>query len=200
VAVAASRTAPEGNAQRERILRAATALFAARGYRGASLEAVAQEVGITRQGVLHYFPSKVHLLLGVLDLRDQDDAARIEAQVGDHATLADGLLAAVRHNQSAPALPRLFTVLSAESVDPEHPGHEWFRERYEMLRALLGHAVAQAQAAGELTRAITPDQLAVLLGAVMDGLQLQFSLDPEEIDMVAPLADLLRLLSPRTGA
>jgi AcrR family transcriptional regulator len=196
VAVAASRTTPEGNAQRERILRAAMELFAARGYRGASLEAVAQEVGITRQGVLHYFPSKVHLLLGVLDLRDRDDAARVEAQVGDHATLGAGLLAAVRHNQSAPALPRLFTVLSAESVDPEHPGHEWFRERYETLRALLAHAVAEAQAAGELTEAIAPDRLAVLLGAAMDGLQLQFLLDPEAVDMPAALADLLAALRP----
>jgi AcrR family transcriptional regulator len=194
VAVAASRTTPEGSAQRERILRAAMELVAARGYRGASLEAVAQEVGITRQGVLHYFPSKVHLLLGVLDLRDRDDSARIEAQ--EFSGLADGLLAAVRHNQSAPALPRLYTVLSAESVDPEHPGHARLRERYETVRAALAHGIAEAQAAGELTERIAPDRLATLLAAVMDGLQLQFLLDPEAIDMVGPLADLLAALRP----
>ena len=188
--MAAARTTPEGHAQRERILRAATELFAAHGYRGASLEAVAQRVGITRQGVLHYFPSKVHLLVGVLDLRDQDDAARIEHE---HAgeTLEEGLLAAVRHNQSAPDLPRLYTVLAAESVDPGHPGHAHFRERYSTLRAALGMAVAEAQAAGELTDAIAPEHLAAVLGAVMDGLQLQFLLDPESVDMVQPLADLL---------
>ena len=44
----------------------------ANGYRGASLDAVAAAVGISRQGVLHYFPSKTHLLLGVLELRDED--------------------------------------------------------------------------------------------------------------------------------
>src|SRR3954471_22080610 len=99
--MASARATPEGLAQRERILRAATELFAARGYRGAWLEAVAQEVGITRQGVLHHFPSKVHLLLGVLDLRDHDDAARIEAQAVSRLT--DGVLEAVRHNQQAPA-------------------------------------------------------------------------------------------------
>jgi AcrR family transcriptional regulator len=190
--MASARATPEGLAQRERILRAATELFAARGYRGASLEAVAQEVGLTRQGVLHHFPSKVHLLLGVLDLRDQDDAARIEAQAVSRLT--DGVLEAVRHNQQAPALARLFTVLSAESVDPEHPGHERFRERYETIRAALAHAVVEAQAAGELTDAIAPDRLATLLVAVMDGLQLQFLLDPEAVDMVGPLADLLAAL------
>jgi AcrR family transcriptional regulator len=190
--MAALRTTPEGHAQRERILRAATELFAARGYRGASLEAVAQAVGITRQGVLHYFPSKVHLLLGVLDLRDEDDSARVEAQ--EFAGFADGLLAVVRHNQSAPALPRLYAVLSAESVDPEHPGHERFRERYETVRTALALGIAEAQEAGELTDRIAPDRLATLLAAVMDGLQLQFLLDPEAVDMVGPLADLLAAL------
>jgi len=194
--MAALRTTPEGHAQRERILRAAMELFAARGYRGASLEAVAQAVGITRQGVLHYFPSKVHLLLGVLDLRDQDDAARIEAQAEEFDGFADGLLEVVRHNQSAPALPRLYAVLSAESVDPEHPGHERFRERYETIRAALALGIAEAQEAGELTDRIAPDRLATLLAAVMDGLQLQFLLDPEAVDMVGPLADLLAALRP----
>ena len=195
--MAVSRTRPEGLLQRERILRAATELFAARGYRGASLEAVAQAVGITRQGVLHYFPSKVLLLLGVLDLRDQDDTARIEAQADQLSGFADGLLAAVRHNQAAPALPRLYTVLSAESVDPEHPGHDRFRERYETVRAALALGIAEAQEAGEVTDRIAPDRLATLIAAVMDGLQLQFLLDPEAVDMVEPLADLLSLLSQR---
>jgi AcrR family transcriptional regulator len=195
--MAATRTTPEGHAQRERILRAATELFAARGFRGASLEAVAQQVGITRQGVLHYFPSKVHLLLGVLDLRDQDDAARIEAQADAFAGFSDGLLAAVRHNQHVPGLSRLFTVLSAESVDSDHPGHEHFRERYDTVRAALAHAIAAAQDAGELTDAIAPDRLAILLAAVMDGLQLQFLLDPESVDMLEPLADLLAALAPQ---
>ena len=191
--MAAARTTPEGLAQRERILRAAAELFAARGYRGASLEAVAQEVGITRQGLLHYFPSKVHLLLGVLDLRDQDDAARIEAQAVSRLT--DGVLEAVRHNQHEPALARLFTVLAAESVDPEHPGHERFRERYATIRTAIALGVAEAQERGELGSAIAPDRLATLLVAVMDGLQLQFLLDPEAVDMVEPLADLLAALS-----
>jgi AcrR family transcriptional regulator len=192
--MAAARTTPEGDAQRERILRAATELFAARGFRGASLEAVAQAVGITRQGVLHHFPSKVHLLLGVLALRDEDDTERLGAQA--FSGLTEGLLAAVGHNQKSPGLVRLFTVLSAESVDPDHPGHEYFRERYRALRAALGGAIAEAQAAGELSDRIAPDRLAILLGAVMDGLQLQFLLEPEAVDMVQPLADLLTALAP----
>jgi AcrR family transcriptional regulator len=193
----ARTTTPEGREQRERILRAAMELFAAHGFRGASLDAVAAVVGISRQGVLHYFPSKTHLLLGVLDLRDQDDAARSEERFGDSADFVDGLLAAVRHNQDAPDLPRLFTVLSAESVDPEHPGHDRIRERYRTARAAFTYAVQEAQQRGQLSGAIDPTRLATVLIAAMDGLQLQYLLEPESVDMVEPLSGLLEILRPR---
>ena len=188
-------TTPEGREQRERILRAALRLFTAQGFRGASLDAVAAEVGISRQGVLHYFPSKTHLLLGVLDLRDAETIARAEEERAD--TFASGLIGVVAHNQREPDLTRLFTVLAAESVAPEHPGHDRFQERYRSVRSALAQAIDEAQEAGELDPAIDPAHLATLLTAVMDGLQLQFLLDPESVDMVAPLTALFGLLRAR---
>jgi AcrR family transcriptional regulator len=187
-------TTPEGREQRERILRAALGLFTAHGFRGASLDAVAAEVGISRQGVLHYFPSKTHLLLGVLDLRDETSLARAEERT---TTFADGLIGVVADNQREPDLVRLFTVLAAESVAPEHPGHERFQERYRAVRAALTHGIHEAQEAGEIDRSVDPVHLATLLTAVMDGLQLQFLLDPESVDMVEPVTALLELLRAR---
>jgi AcrR family transcriptional regulator len=189
-------TTPGGREQRERILRAALRLFTAQGFRGASLDAVAAEVGISRQGVLHYFPSKTHLLLGVLDLRDETSIERADARGATDFT--DGLIGVVADNQREPDLVRLFTVLAAESVTPEHPGHERFQERYRTVRAVLAQAIEEAQEAGQLGSAIDPANLATLLTAVMDGLQLQFLLDPESVDMVEPLTALLDLLkAPR---
>ena len=69
-------TTPEGREQRERILRAAFERFAAHGYRGTSLDAVAAAVGISRQGVQHYVTSTLHLMLGVIELRDEEPATR----------------------------------------------------------------------------------------------------------------------------
>src|SRR4051812_10091513 len=108
----ARATTPEGREQRQRILRAAMELFTASGFRGASLDRVAAAVGISRQGVLHYFPSKTHLLLGVLELRDEETLARAEERPA--AGLVDGLLGVVADNQRSPDLTRLYTVLSAE--------------------------------------------------------------------------------------
>jgi AcrR family transcriptional regulator len=185
----ARATTPEGAAQRERILRAALALFTAHGFRGASLDRVAAAVGISRQGVLHYFPSKTHLLLGVLDLRDQETAANAERRSAD--TLAASLAAVVEENQRNPDLTRLYTVLAGESAAPEHPGNERFRERYARVRELMAQAVGDA---GEFDPELDEAVMATLIVAVMDGLQLQYVLDPDAVDMVEPFTAFLKLL------
>src|SRR3954452_25475876 len=90
---------PRGRSQRDRILRAAMEIFSSQGYRGASLDAVAAAVGMTRQGLLHYFPSKVQLLLGVLELRHVENSAWMEEMFERSGSLGDALLTLVRHNQ-----------------------------------------------------------------------------------------------------
>ncbi len=52
---------------REQVLAAATQSFAGRGFDGTTLQAVADAVGVTKQAVLHHFPSKVELHRAVLD-------------------------------------------------------------------------------------------------------------------------------------
>src|SRR5690625_5505255 len=60
-----------GTAARARILRAATEAFSEHGYRGASLAAIGRSIDMTQQGVLYHFPTKVSLLLAVLEERDR---------------------------------------------------------------------------------------------------------------------------------
>ena len=52
---------------RERILRAAARLLAARGFDGTTLQAVADDVGVRKPSVLHHFPSKDALRKAVLE-------------------------------------------------------------------------------------------------------------------------------------
>lgn len=49
------------------ILEAAKQLFAQHGYGGVSIDRIAQEAGISKQGLLYYFPKKVLLYRAVLD-------------------------------------------------------------------------------------------------------------------------------------
>ncbi len=52
---------------RERILDAALTAFADRGVEATSLDSLAAEIGIRKQTILYWFPSKEQLLLGVVD-------------------------------------------------------------------------------------------------------------------------------------
>jgi AcrR family transcriptional regulator len=52
---------------RERILAAALAAFAERGVEATSLDSVAAAVGVRKQTLLYWFPSKEQLLFGVVD-------------------------------------------------------------------------------------------------------------------------------------
>jgi AcrR family transcriptional regulator len=62
----AKRGRRPGGGVREEILRIATRQFAARGLEGTTLQAVADEVGISKPSVLHHFPSKEALHAAVI--------------------------------------------------------------------------------------------------------------------------------------
>ena len=62
-----SRTTARGRARRDQLLDVALELFAAKGYRGASLSEIAEKVGLSEAGLLHHFPTKVALLEATLE-------------------------------------------------------------------------------------------------------------------------------------
>lgn len=53
----------DGDQRRDRILQAAQALFAERGYEGTSAEAIASQAGVAKGLIFHYFGSKAELYL-----------------------------------------------------------------------------------------------------------------------------------------
>lgn len=65
--VEARRTGGGSSDTRERILIAALTAFAERGVAATSLDSVAREVGVRKQTLLYWFPSKERLLLAVID-------------------------------------------------------------------------------------------------------------------------------------
>ncbi|MFI6997101.1 TetR/AcrR family transcriptional regulator [Nocardia sp. NPDC050175] len=184
----------QGAERREAILEAAREVIAERGYRGASLGAVAERVGLTQPGVLHYFPSKEHLLVAVLEARDRWDTAAFLAGGSDSWRLSH-LEQLVEYNATRPGVVQTFAALAGESVTGGHPAREYFVERYAQARAGLA-AMLRAEFGDRLAGGRTPEQVAPLLIAVLDGLQTQWLLDPESIDMGAAFRDFVALLGP----
>ncbi|MDA0180094.1 TetR/AcrR family transcriptional regulator [Solirubrobacter phytolaccae] len=185
-------TTAEGRATRDAILDAAVVAFAARGYRGASIDSIAAEVGVSRQGVLHHFPSKVKLLIAVLSRRDEQDREHAEQlSQTEGITLTNAVRKTAAYRAERRGLAQLYTILSAESVDPAHPAHEYFVDRYRMIRAEFATMIAGAQAEGRVPDALPAETLATALVAVLDGLQLQDQIDHEAIDVEQVFSDLL---------
>ena len=80
---AASPGAPE---TRRRLLGAALAVFGRYGYRRASMEAVAAEAGISRQGLYRHYAGKEALFAAAIShLHDRGDAAGAEAAAAARA-------------------------------------------------------------------------------------------------------------------
>jgi len=186
----------KGRASREKILEAANRAFAEHGYRGASLAAIADSVGLSQPGLLHHFPSKEELLWEVLRLRHERDVERVAAVTAERASYLEGLVELCRQNERSPGLVRLFTVLAAEAVDTDHPGNVHFRERYEELRGGVAAALAEEQREGRIAPGLDVDLLALQVLALFDGLQLQWLLDPDSVDMVAAFRDFVARLAP----
>lgn len=173
--------------RRAEIVRAALEVIAERGYRGASLAAVAERVGLSQQGLLHHFPTKDALLVAVLEERDKWDA------VPNGSWRVDLLASLVEYNAMRPGIIQTFSALLGESVTEGHPAREYFTDRYTRVRASMAVAL-RTEYGDRLPNGLSPERTAPLLVAVMDGLQYQWLLDPESVDMPGAFRDFLRLL------
>jgi AcrR family transcriptional regulator len=186
----------KGRERRDAILAAANDVFAAQGFHGASLATIATRVGLSEPGLLHHFPSKEHLLLELLALRHDHDTERVARALADHEGFLDALLGLCRENQGTAGLVRLFTILVGESVDADHPAHDWMVERYRGLRERFVTRIEAEQRAGRIASGLDARALAPQLIAMFDGLQLQWLLEPEAVDLSAVFADFLDRLRP----
>jgi AcrR family transcriptional regulator len=177
---------------RRAILDAALEVFAQSGYRSGSLRDVAQRVGMSEAGLLHHFKSKGALLRAVLDYRDEHSRVIWDFDGSDGVNTLLGMVALARHNASTPGVVELFCTVSAEATSPSHPAHAYFVDRYTYVRETTMRAFEQIEAAGRLAPDIDPRRAAVATIALMDGLQVQWLLDPSSTDMAADLADFFR--------
>jgi AcrR family transcriptional regulator len=190
------RTQAERTRQRkEQLIREAFRFFGQYGFHGAKLVDIAKAAGVTEPGLLHHFPSKEHLFMEVLAERDRLDRERIDPAIrGEAGDPLNSLQELVEHNETVPGLVQLFSVLVAESIDEQHPGHDFFRQRYQDLRDQTIDVLRRAQVRGEIRYDIPAEDLVIMLFAMMDGLQIQWLYEPEAINMARLFERFLGLL------
>lgn len=175
----------KGLEKRADILAAALDVVARNGYSGAYVRDIAQAVGLTQTGLMHYFASREELYQEVIRARDNHDRDAYAAAPSG----IEGFFAVIEHNQQVPGLVQLYVEFSADATHAEHPAHGFFIERYAYLRNALIGDVRLAQEAGEVSPEADPAMIAELMISAADGLQVQWLLDPS-VDMVGRLRRL----------
>lgn len=158
------------------ILDAAAELFAASGYRGTTVAAVARKVGMTDAGVLHHFKSKEALLLGVV----QEYGRSVQAQIDRAGLRGIDLLRAVRNwgveMEARPEISSLLIALTTECLTGDSPVRRALQSAYRQGLDRYIAAFATAAAAGDLRADLDPLHEARALIAHLDGIRLQWFL------------------------
>lgn len=184
----------KSTARRAEIIERASEAFSANGFNGASLREIASAVGLTQPGLIHHFGSKDDLLAAVLEHKD---VSSVESFDTEHVLTA--LRALVAQNLEKPGLIKLYTTLTAESINPTHPAHDYFTTRYSKARQLFSGLMRRAQKSEEIAPDVDAETLGVLLVAVMDGLQLQW-LHDQDVDVTTAFDAFLELLQAKKPA
>jgi AcrR family transcriptional regulator len=187
-------TATTRGAKRPRLVEAACAVFAEKGYASTRVADIAVRAGVGKGTVYEYFRSKEELLFAVFESINMDISARMDA-----ALAAGGSTEEQLHN-----LLRLGAEVISEQVDLQpvildfwaaSRGRE-FEEKYRravfssytMFRSLVAEFIRAGQNRGEFKTSVDAEALAATVVATIDGLGIQLyfdrSIDPHRITEV----------------
>ncbi|MET7301791.1 TetR/AcrR family transcriptional regulator [Embleya sp. NPDC005575] len=181
----------KGVARRNQILGVALDVFATLGEKGALIKEIADRMGMSQAGVLHYFGSREGLLIWVLGERDRVAGEKVPQDAcGDPLTRMAEIL---RHNGDVPGLVRLYVSMAAAAGFPGHPGRDFFEVRSTDILAALRDGLADLRHRGRIRLDVDVDAIARLALAAADGIQYQWLIDPT-VDMGSVIDTIVALV------
>jgi len=152
-------SAPIGRPTADRILDAAEALFAARGFAGTSVRDIANAVGLNPASLYNHFANKEALYEAVLERGIRPLVEMLEEAAKGETVEAETIITAVmEHLARTPQLPRL---IHHEALSG---GERLTEVVHNWVRPLLVPAMAAAARKGDDT-GWQPDELAPLISA-----------------------------------
>lgn len=183
----------KGIARRKEILDRAIEVFAERGADGTSLRKIGEAIGVSHAALLHYFDSREQLLIAVYEHAEN---RRHRAEAGLVRSAVEVLADAALDNVREPGMVQLYTTLVAAAVEAGNEiSREHFSKRFAALRESLAESFRSDQQAGTIRADVDPHEIAALLIAASDGLQIQWLLEPS-VGLQSTLRVFSRLLSP----
>lgn len=189
--------------RRTSILKSTIACISKFGFWGFTIRDVAEAEGVTEAGLLYYFNSKEELLVKTLEYADNINAEAIAKRLGvnDETDISDGLgyhgdfslktltTATVEANVTRPQLVSLYIVLQGESLEDNHPAHQFFLEREQ--KVLREYAFVAKRDGLE-----NPERIAVQTLSAMDGLQVRWLTGGKTMDFVEEWKRFIDIIIP----
>ena len=169
-----------GIRRRGEILDSATRVFGQHGYAGGTLKQIAEDVGCSPAALVRHFATKEDLLIAVLlnsDARNGEELFGASEGIADF----DNSVRLVAHNIEHRGLVELLLTVATEASNHDHPAHPHMVERYARHVDNLSRRLRDARERGEIRRFTDQEIEYEARGFVahMDGLELQWLLDPE---------------------
>lgn len=168
----------------EAILAATLRLLAARGIHGMSLDLLAEDVGIAKSSILWHFGSKEELLVRVAERIFEEIARGPARDILALPTLEERGVATWRFYADTvhhrPELRRLVLYLIFEAIEGRPELRDRLRQLYRGMRELFAEGFR-----GVVDDAARCRRIATLSVATLDGLFMQWLLDPDAVDLDA---------------
>ena len=183
---------------RERLIDAAAAVFAERGFETATLDEVAAAAGYTKGAVYSNFASKTDLFIALIE-------RRIETQTAEHARRFEGQdLAGVTRGledepDEDPESERQWLLLAMEfwlHAMRDERARALMAEQYERARQASVDLIEPIYATTAAKPPFTPRELAIVMESVGIGLAIQAALDPAAVRMSLQGEVIARLVNP----
>src|SRR5579864_8966472 len=165
------------------IVEAAAQVLYERGLFDTRIGDIAERVGTSAPTILYYFESKDRLLEEAVDLTDREFYAGLSAGQERHRLASAKLVHLIEHTSLGPGGLSDWTLWMEVWVrarrDPT------VREAYFKLdrreRELIAEIVRDGQASGEFSADVDPENFALTLSGLMDGLGVQVTLEQPEV-------------------
>jgi AcrR family transcriptional regulator len=156
-------------ARRMVIIDAALTCFAAEGFHRTTTAAICRTAGIGSGTFFHYFPTKLSVLLGVLDVGTAESAAWFAAQAGrtDPARVIEDYVAHVADECADPRVAGFVRAVTAVLTEPDVV-MALARDEAVVREGLLPW-IRAAQEARQVRTDLAPAQLCTWITIVLDG-------------------------------
>jgi AcrR family transcriptional regulator len=150
---------------------------------------------MTHPGLLYYFGTKERLLQEAVAARETREAAYLGSLGADASVFR--LDEVARFALDAALLTRLYHVLATENLDPGDPLHAFFVTRYDKARRAVVAVLRKDQARGDVRADIDLDQVGYEVLGMLMGLEIQWLMDPDRVDLVGVMQGYVEGLRAR---